>query len=113
MNETVLTGIRGDDNFYDFDITGDIDVADSLWFRAASKEASLTDGLALILKRNTAAGGTGIVNLDAPNGKFQVQLEPADTSALTVESLRFEVVVRKADVQMDTTVAKGVIRFSG
>lgn len=109
MNETVLEAVRGNDNFYNFDITGDIDVADAIWFRAATREADLTDAEAMLLK--TRANG-GIADLDLPNGKFQVQLEPVDTVGITDEALVFHVVIRKADVQMDTTVAKGLVRLT-
>ncbi len=114
MNETELTGIRNDDNFYDFDVTGDLDVADKIWFRAARTKADLTDANAVIKKGLNVAGQSGIATLDAPTGKFQVQLEPVDTSGLTSdEALVFHCVLRKADVSMDTTVAKGVIRLTG
>ena len=114
MTETVLRAIRGDDNFYDFDVTGDLDVGDKIWFRAARRGVDLTDADALIKKGRNAAPLTGIVDLDAPNGKFQVQIEPSETVNLTTdEALVFHVIVQKADAQMDTTVAKGVIQLTG
>jgi len=110
VNETVLNAVRGNDNFYNFDITGDIDAGDLIWFRAARREVDLTDAAAVILK--TRASG-GIADLDTPNGKFQVQLEPADTAPLLAdEALVFHVVIRKVDVSMDTTVAKGLVRLT-
>lgn len=107
MNVTVLDATRGDHNIYDFDITGDIDAADLIWFRAARRVVDLTDAAALIQKSR----GAGIVDVDAPAGKFQVQLAPADTVGLADEALSFHVVVRKADVGIDTSVARGLIRF--
>jgi len=112
LSDTVLEAIRGDDNFYDFDITGDLDAGDKIWFRAARKESELNDTNALIKKGRNVAGQSGIADLNIGQGQFQVQLEPADTATLTDKALVFHVVVQKADVNMDTTVAKGVIRLT-
>lgn len=111
MIETVLTAVRGDDNFFDGDASVDLDPGDAIKFRAARKEADLgADVSALIVKSR----GAGVVDIDTPNGKFQIQLEPADTSALTDdEALVFECILTKADVSMDTTVVKGILRLTG
>lgn len=108
MNETVLPAVRGDDNIWDFDVTGDLDPGDTITFRAARRVADLTDANALIVKTR----GSGISDVDTTAGKFQVHLLPADTSSLTTdEALVFHTVLRKADVGADTTVAQGVLRF--
>lgn len=107
--ETVLEVNRGMDNHFNVDVTGDIDVGDAIWFRAARKESELTDADAVIQKVRP----TGIVDVDAPTGKVQVQLEPADTATLADEALVFHVVLRKADVSMDTPVVRGVLRLTG
>lgn len=108
--ETVLTAVRGDDNFYTFDITGVLAAGDLITFRAARSSGTLTDAGAVILKTR----GTGIVDVDIAAGQFQVQLEPADTAALVAdEALLFHCVVRKADTAMDTTVARGTLRLLG
>jgi len=105
MNDTVLEAIRGDHNYFDVDVTGDIDAADTMTFRAGRTPTTLTT----IVKTR----GAGITDLDLPNGKVQVQLAPADTSGLADdEALLYEVVLHKADVNMDTTVAKGVMRLT-
>ena len=113
MIETVLSAIRNDDNFYNFDVTGDLDGSDKIWFRAAPQVADLNDTDAVIKKGKNVAGQSGIVDLDAPSGKFQVQLEPADTVSIADQALVFHCVLRKADVSMDTTVAKGIIQLTG
>jgi hypothetical protein len=116
VNETVVEGVRGDDLFYDVDLSPssvDLDAGDQIWFRAARKQSELTDALAVIKKGRNVAGQSGIADIDIATAKFQVQMEPADTATLTDAALVFEVVFRKADVQMDTTVVKGVIRLTG
>lgn len=111
MIETVLTAVRGDDNFFDGDATVDLDPADAIKFRAARREGDLgADGTALIVKSR----GSGIVDVVTAEGKFQIQLEPADTVALTDdEALVYECILTKADVSMDTTVVKGILRLTG
>jgi hypothetical protein len=114
MNETELTAVRGDDNFWNFDVTGDLDAGDKIWFRMARKMSDLTDTAALLKKGRNVAGLSGIADVSAGTGVFQVQLEPADTVALVDdEAFVFHVILQKADVAMDTTVAQGVIRMTG
>lgn len=103
--EIVLDAVKGDDNAWNFDITGDIDAADTISFKAARTKADLATPLI------SKTRGSGIADVDAPNGKFQVHLLPADTAALTDEALVFSCKVHKADTSTDTTVAEGVIRF--
>lgn len=109
MKETTLEATRGDDNFFEVDATGDLDVEDQIWFRAARRQEDLDDTNAVIKKDRS----TGVVDLEAAVGKCQVQLEPADTASLSDEALVYHVVLRKADVSMDTTIARGVMRLSG
>ena len=110
LKETELVAQRGNDNFFDFDIlNNDLDVADLLWFRVATKQDFLTDADAEFVK--TRSGG--IADVDAPNGIFQVQLEPGDVATLEDGAYVFHCVIRKADANMDTTLARGVMRLTG
>jgi len=114
MNETELVAIRGNDNFWNFDVTGDLDAGDKIWFRMARKMSDLNDTSALLKKGRNVAGLSGIADITAAQGVFQVQLEPVDTASLVDdEAFVFHVVLQKADVAMDTTVAQGVIRMTG
>lgn len=105
----MLTAIRGDENFFNFDVTGDLDAGDAIVFRAARKITDLTDANAVIKKTR----GQGIVDLVAAQGTFQVQLDTADTASLKDEALVFHCKIFKADVSMDTTVARGILRLTG
>lgn len=107
MNDTVLDAIKGDHNYFTFDVTGDIDAGDLIWFRAAPSAAELTDADATILKTR----GDGVADVDTATGKFQVQLAPVDTSTLADDALMFHAKIRKVDVNMDTTVATGILRL--
>lgn len=109
MRDTTLIAVRGDDNFYDVDASVDLDAGDEISFRAAPSTVELTDADATILKER----GTGIADLETGTGRFQIQLEPADTEDLTDSSLLYHVVLRKVDTQMYTTVSKGTIRLTG
>lgn len=112
LPETELVFVRSNDNFFDFDMSGtDLDAGDSIWFRVADRKADLTDADAEIVKTRVS----GIVNVDAPNGIFQVQLEPADVDLGTLpdDAYLWECIIRKADVSMDTTLARGVARVTG
>lgn len=113
MIEVVLEGVKNDDNFYDFDVTGDLDAGDEIRFFAARRDVDLNEADALIKKGRNAPPLTGIADLDLPNAKFQVQIEPAETVNLEDRALVFKVVLRKVDAQMFTTVAKGVIQLTG
>ena len=109
LKETELVAVRGDDNFFNFDMDTDLDVGDEVQFWVASREADLTDADALVMKDRSS----GIADVDAPNGIFQVQLEPADIANLDDEAYVFKCRVRKVDAQMFTTLARGTMRMQG
>jgi len=107
MRDTVLTCIRGDDNFFDLDADVDLDAGDQIWFKAAHREADLNETDALIKKGRNVAGQSGIADIDAPTGKFQLQLEPADLDDVLESALVYKIILRKVDSGMDTTLHKG------
>lgn len=110
MIETVLIGVKGDDNFYDIDLSTDLDPADDVVFLAASEEADLTEVDAIIIKKRSDVP-PGVVDISTTEGQCQVQCEPADTENLEDTALVWKVVLTKADVGMNTTVLRGTWQF--
>lgn len=102
----------GDDNVYEFDVPIPLIAAtDKFWFTAKRKYSD-ADSAALIKKGKNVAGGlTGIVVTDEPGGKFQVQIDAADTASLTDESLLYDVKVKPTSSAKAQQVQRGVMRL--
>lgn len=111
MNTSVIEASRGEDNLFNVDLSTDIDAGDKVWFRAAPTTDELTDADATIKKGLNVVGQGGVFTVDLPAGICQVQIDKADTAALTDEALVFEVVLFKADTTKETTVASGILRL--
>lgn len=98
--------IKNEDNFFDIDLTSDIDASDELWFTAKYRKSDTDAEAALLLTR-----GAGISDVDPNTGKAQVRVTAAQASLLVGRGLIYDVKVKKADTGQVTTVTAGTIRL--
>lgn len=108
---TTITADIGADNVFEIDLPiAIVEASDKIWF-TAKRHFSEADGSAVIRKGKNVAGLTGISVTDAPNGKFQVQVDAADTSALTDEALMYDVKVKPQSSNKAQQIQRGVLRL--
>lgn len=101
-----LVLVKGEDNFFDIDLSADLDAADEIWFTAKYRKSDVDADAALSLTR-----GSGIIDVDTAAGKAQIKVTRAQATGLQGRALVYDVKVRKADVDQVTTVVTGVIRM--
>lgn len=97
---------KSEDNFFDIDVTSDLDAGDMVWFTAKYRKSDTDAEAALQLTR-----GAGITDVDPATGKCQVKVTKAQSAPLEGRGLLYTVKVRKADVGQVTTVVTGTIRL--
>lgn len=96
--------IKGEENFFDLDLSTDLDAGDLVWFTAKRRRSDTSPALAY-------TRGSGIVDVDVGTGKCQVQVPAADSVNLEGLALLYDVKVKKADVDQVSTAVTGVIRM--
>ncbi len=96
--------VKGEDNFFDLDLSTDIDAGDQVWFTAKYRRSDVTPALAY-------TRASGIVDVAVGSGQCQVQVPAADCDDLEGRALIYDVKVKKADVDQVSTAVTGVIRM--
>lgn len=98
--------VKNEENFFDIDLTTDIDPADQIWFTAKYRKSDTDAEAALSLIR-----GSGVIDVDTAQGQAQIKVTRVQSATLEGRALVYDVKVRKADTDQVTTVATGVIRM--
>lgn len=107
---TVLELDIGDDNLFDLDANVALNAAqDKIWFTAKHRSSDL-DAVAAFQKGLNVVGLVGITVVDAPTGTFQVSVLAADTAALAVQALMYDIQIYRQATGRRTTLVRGVLR---
>jgi hypothetical protein len=108
-----LQAVRGDTNVFDVTMVRQNAVVDltgaKMWFTAKSDQAA--DDTSAVIKLNSVDNPTKVLLIGAPTiGKFQIQLDPTDTSPLTEDAYYYDIQVKEGNGVV-TTIASGVLHI--